>query len=140
MRRNSNALFLDTGYEKIPVPLRDGSPDFSGFPEQLQVELQQIWQTFLDSEEVLEAIPELEAVSLPDWSKFNQAMLNSSFIGWLESFPETHRIVTIQYALGQNLQSLQSFYNLLAKQKSPSETEVTEWQSIADEFNVPLVF
>ena len=145
MRRNSSTLFLDTGYERIPVPWVDDTPDFSGFSEPTLGVLQETWQAFLDSGEELEVIPDPEPPpSSPDWLSFNLAMIpptaESTFEVWLGQFKEPYRAALAVASSEGNTERVQGQYEILKDLAPPTAEQIAEWQGIADANHVPLRF
>ena len=82
--------------------------------------------------------------SIPDWAGFNLAMVppisQSSFEAWLSQFKPTYQsAVTVPAALGQ-LAETQSGYDTLKSLSPPTVEQASEWQAIADQFNIGITF
>lgn len=109
MNRNSTTLFLTSPGATTPIPWVNNAPDFSAFTNPTLSVLQQSWQAFLDSGEVLEIIPDPEPVvepPVPDWDSFNAYMLSDSmFKGYRD---------TVRTADGELNSALFDAYGLVA--------------------------
>ncbi|MEY2976079.1 MAG: hypothetical protein RLZZ435_216, partial [Cyanobacteriota bacterium] len=102
--------------------------------------LQQSWAAFLESGQELEVIPDpLPPPPEPDWTAFNTAMLSdSNWQAW--ALPADLRNAMIAASINSNLTSLENAY-AIAKAAVPPSAEVIEgWQTLADTYNIPIVF
>ena len=98
-----------------------------------QQELQR-YSSYLSTE-----IPEIQdPANGANWSAFrSQILSNAAFEVWSSGLPPTHREnLKIAAALG-NAVEVQAIYDALTQGEAPEGA--SEWQAIANEFNIPLV-
>ncbi|PSR12330.1 hypothetical protein C8255_26755 [filamentous cyanobacterium CCP3] len=77
----------------------------------------------------------------PDWSAFRMALLQSeSFRTWSEVLPATWREDLKMAALAANAEALQTVYDICESISEPSPEAAAEWQQIAQENAIPVMF
>lgn len=92
------------------------------------------WETY----EPPQAEPEPEP---PDWIAFRLALLQSeSFRTWSEGLPATWREDLKMSALVANAEALQSVYDYCETISEPAPAAAAEWQQIAQENGIPVMF
>jgi hypothetical protein len=140
MKRNSTTLYLESPGATTPVPWVDGAPNFSGFTEPTLSVLQKSWTDFLASGQELEVIPDPPPPPPePDWTAFNTAMLSdSNWQAW--ALPADLRNAMIAASINSNLTSLENAYAIAKAAVPPSAEAIAGWQSLADTYNIPIVF
>ena len=140
MKRNSTTIFLESPGATTPVPWVDGAPDLSGFTEPTLSVLQQSWADFLASGQELEVIPDPPPPPPEhDWTAFNTAMLSdSNWQAW--ALPADLRNAMIAASINSNLTSLENAYAIAKAAVPPSAEAITGWQTLADTYNIPIVF
>jgi hypothetical protein len=140
MKRNSTTLFLESPGATTPVPWVDGAPDFSGFTDPTLSVLQQSWTDFLASGQELEVIPDPPPPPPEhDWTAFNTAMLSdSNWQAW--ALPADLRNAMIAASINSNLVSLENAYAIAKAAVPPSAEAIEGWQTLADTYNIPIVF
>ena len=140
MKRNSTTLYLESPGATTPVPWVDGAPDLSGFTEPTLSVLQQSWTDFLASGQELEVIPDPPPPPPePDWTAFNTAMLSdSNWQAW--ALPADLRNAMIAASINSNLTSLENAYAIAKAAVPPSAEAIEGWQTLADTYNIPIVF
>ena len=140
MKRNSTTLFLESPGATTPLPWVNNAPDFTGFTDPTLSVLQQSWADFLASGQELEVIPDPPPPPPePDWTAFNTAMLSdSNWQAW--ALPADLRNAMIAASINSNLVSLENAYAIAKAAVPPSAEAIEEWQTLADTYNVPIVF
>ncbi|MGB3203267.1 MAG: hypothetical protein WBA99_20340 [Nodosilinea sp.] len=77
----------------------------------------------------------------PDWPGFRLALLRSeSFRTWSEGLPATWREDLKLSAIAANAEALQTIYDYCETISEPSPDAAAEWQQIAQENGVPVMF
>lgn len=108
MKRNSTTLFLISPGATTPIPWANNVPDFSAFTNPTLSVLQQSWQQFLDSGEVLEVIPDPEPIvepTTPDWDGLYQGLMVSSVYPMLVGIGQ--QISAVDGALDKTIDAIQ---------------------------------
>ena len=86
-----------------------------------------------------EIVPVPEPVPETDWISFNTAMLSdSNWQAW--ALPADLRNAMIAASINSNLVSLENAYAIAKAAVPPSAEAIEEWQTLADTYNVPIVF
>ena len=140
MKRNSATLYLESPGATAPLPWVNNAPDFTGFTEPTLSVLQQSWTDFLASGEELEVIADpVPPPPQPDWTAFNTAMLSdSNWQAW--ALPADLRNAMIAASINSNLTSLENAYAIAKAAVPPSAEAIEGWQTLADTYNIPIVF
>ena len=86
-----------------------------------------------------EEVPEPELVPAPQWTAFNTAMLSDpNWQAW--ALPADLRNAMIAASINSNLTSLENAYAIAKAAVPPSAEAITGWQTLADTYNIPIVF
>jgi hypothetical protein len=87
-----------------------------------------------------EVVPDPEpAQPEPDWVSFNTAMLsNPNWQAW--ELPADLRNAMIAASINSNLVSLENAYAIAKASVPPSAEAIAGWQTLADTYNIPIVF
>lgn len=150
MKRNSTTLFLQSPGATTPTPWVNNAPDFSAFTNPTLPVLQQSWQGFLDSGEVLEVIPDPVPVvepPTPNWDGFNAYMLtdtdfNTYYGTGLTVAPAV--TTSIPTALAQvstnGINSFNLTFNGFCNAVSVTATHRNGWADVAESYHLPADF
>lgn len=85
--------------------------------------------------------PEPEPEPGPDWVGFRLALLlTESFRTWSEGLPATWREDLKLSAIAANAEALQQVYNVCERLSEPQPSAVAEWQQLAEENRIPVIF
>lgn len=151
MKRNLTTLFLTSPGATTPIPWVNNAPDFSSLTNPTLSVLQQSWQDFVNSGEVLEIIPDPEPVVEPptsDWDSFNATLITD---------PAYHQAVAnirasalpgldtpVVVALGQvpdkGVSSFSLAFTPFCEYGQVSIEQRKQWAQLAESFNLPADF
>ena len=150
MKRNSTTLFLESPCAVTPVHWVSNSPDFSAFTDPTLSVLQQSWQNFLDSGEVLEIIPDPDPAPepvMPDWDGFNFALFfNVDFSTYALAInnqsPLAIPVLITQYnkVAKYGTSQFKPYFDLFCQVTQVTNEHRNQWGEIAESFNLPTEF
>lgn len=116
--------------EKIESPQPRFDPVYQRLTEQ--------WTIDLDN---LQYVQSWIIVSVPRWTDFNVAMLsNTEWQSWKALLPNDLVVALISASVIGKEDAFYSAYNLGKLLAPPSLTQTQNWQSIADQYAIPIVF
>ena len=127
-------IIISIGLDKFNVPGTIESPGFSVFPVSVQPSLQEAFDNgnYVYREDIAPP-PE------PDWTGFNIAILtNNYWANW--GILADLRTSIVSAAVSRLPEQLQTAYDLAKTLTPPSAEAIVSWQSIADQYHIPIVF